>query len=661
MFQYNPFALPPLFSALLIITIGSYVLVRNPQSEKHRSLFYFCLSCFIWLIFYTGIYLSTDKEQVVRLAKYAGFGVLFIPFTNLYFNLTLLQLKKTGFLICILIAILCFWVLMLYDQFYIGVYKYSWGYYPKVGPMHTPFLVMYISTWLYGLLLLHREMMGKKRRQDSSSYYQIRNVFLAWCGAFLGIVDFLPKYSVPIYPFAYIVALYWVFISALSLMQNKLSRRVQYVSRQFLIYSFFLVMIVLMQVFNYSVSNILSTHIEQFNKTNSLYFGALILGLIFIPLLNKLEKIVDSYFFYEFYSRESRYTKITQNILTSKALEDYNKFIIGSIYEHFKIIKISLYVWDDRLNICELRCTCDWGRYDEVNANIALDIYDDLLICLSTNRYIALDSFYNYKVNEGIKSRIISWMLKSGARLCIPIKREKYYGFLLFGEKESGMSYYKNEIDELLSITDMISIVAKTNHLVMSQNQMSSTLNFLQDISSRDSMTKLFNHSKSKELLNDIVSSCLGSSVPITVLIVDIDDFKKINDSRGHPVGDKVILSFSSLLLKAINNMQSTMSFAGRIGGEEFIVVLGGVDINDGELIARRLVTLVREDRVEVYGSEPVNYTVSIGISACPQYSNSVDDLILRADEMMYLAKQRGKNCVYSVAKHQIGMVQKYP
>jgi two-component system cell cycle response regulator len=127
----------------------------------------------------------------------------------------------------------------------------------------------------------------------------------------------------------------------------------------------------------------------------------------------------------------------------------------------------------------------------------------------------------------------------------------------------------------------------------------------------------------------------------LCALLIDVDHFKEINDKRGHAAGDVVLANLGKLLTSEIRKVD----FAGRWGGEEFVILLSGSDREGGQLVAERVRAAVANTRIEDEAGEPIPVTVSIGIAF--YYSGEgIESLLGRADAGMYLAKSAGRNRV---------------
>jgi diguanylate cyclase (GGDEF)-like protein len=123
--------------------------------------------------------------------------------------------------------------------------------------------------------------------------------------------------------------------------------------------------------------------------------------------------------------------------------------------------------------------------------------------------------------------------------------------------------------------------------------------------------------------------------------MIDIDNFKKFNDNLGHLAGDMLLRELGHLIKKNIREID----IAARYGGEEFIIILPYVDIENTLIIARRIQTALASLTLPIEIPEAFGkVTVSIGLALCPLNANSPEQLIKKADEMLYKAKRTGKN-----------------
>ena len=158
----------------------------------------------------------------------------------------------------------------------------------------------------------------------------------------------------------------------------------------------------------------------------------------------------------------------------------------------------------------------------------------------------------------------------------------------------------------------------------------------------RDPLTKVYNKKFFLDRIQSEYSYAERHRLPLTLLFLDIDRFKSINDTYGHPAGDAVLNDLAALIARSLRNED----VLARYGGEEFAVICRNLDLSNAHILAERIRSAVAEHKFEARGSAlPV--TVSIGVARAPDARvRSAGDLIVIADETMYEAKRSGRNRV---------------
>ena len=163
-----------------------------------------------------------------------------------------------------------------------------------------------------------------------------------------------------------------------------------------------------------------------------------------------------------------------------------------------------------------------------------------------------------------------------------------------------------------------------------------------QQASLTDGLTGAYNRLAFDTHLQKLVERHTISPTSCAMLMLDIDNFKQINDRYGHPVGDRVLMA----LVQRCRTLIRQDDLLARYGGEEFVVVLHGASLRQGLKKARAIckdVAAMRYGIDEQHPHETIAFTVSIGVSAL-QPGDTVEDVIARADKTLYAAKHRGKN-----------------
>jgi two-component system, cell cycle response regulator len=162
-----------------------------------------------------------------------------------------------------------------------------------------------------------------------------------------------------------------------------------------------------------------------------------------------------------------------------------------------------------------------------------------------------------------------------------------------------------------------------------------------------DTLTGLHNRRYLERHLAKLVGQAVEREQPLSVLVIDIDHFKAINDGHGHAGGDEVLREFARRIQKAVRGID----IACRLGGEEFVVAMPDTDASLALLVAERLRQKIAEEGFDVPGTaQPITVTASIGIASLQTDEDSPDGLVKRADEALYRAKRSGRNRVAAAA-----------
>ncbi|MCD1646443.1 sensor domain-containing diguanylate cyclase [Marinobacter adhaerens] len=172
--------------------------------------------------------------------------------------------------------------------------------------------------------------------------------------------------------------------------------------------------------------------------------------------------------------------------------------------------------------------------------------------------------------------------------------------------------------------------------------------NELEEMATRDPLTGLFNRREMSRVLEEELERARRYQRPMAVLWVDFDHFKDINDTFGHAAGDSVLRSISRLLLGSVRSVDSI----GRFGGEEFVIVLPEMDFEEAQETAERLRRKVAEEPQPLGNDQTVPLTISVGVAVYPDHGQTASTLCAAADKAMYLAKERGRNCVAMAHLH---------
>jgi len=236
------------------------------------------------------------------------------------------------------------------------------------------------------------------------------------------------------------------------------------------------------------------------------------------------------------------------------------------------------------------------------------------------------------RVPQGPRSRY-----RTGSFISAPLKlRDRTIGVINLADK-TGTSPFSERDLEVLSVIGAYVTVAIERTAYRQKNEE------LRKICITDPLTGLLNRRYFQERLIEEVERSRRHRLPVSLMMIDVDDFKGINDTFGHPGGDEflktLVLSFR-LHIRAID-------VAARYGGEEFTIILPQTNKQDASIIAERICKgIERSESLQERVKGQAASTVSIGLATYPDDAATPDELIRRADEALYRAKAQGKNRV---------------
>ncbi len=231
-----------------------------------------------------------------------------------------------------------------------------------------------------------------------------------------------------------------------------------------------------------------------------------------------------------------------------------------------------------------------------------------------------------------------------------------FYGFLVFFfcmiiPQTMIMIYYAERQHIALAIFTLIyipTIILLSKSLYNSQlsaiknnDALNLSVHKLHILSTIDSLTNIYNRRYFFEMAQNLISIALREQKVVSLLMLDIDFFKDINDEHGHQAGDFILVSLS----KEVKSIMRESDIFGRVGGEEFAVLLHNTAHDGAQVIAEKIRKTI-ENKTFLYNGTPIKLTVSIGISVLDESSKSVEILYKKADKRLYQAKREGRNRV---------------
>ena len=200
------------------------------------------------------------------------------------------------------------------------------------------------------------------------------------------------------------------------------------------------------------------------------------------------------------------------------------------------------------------------------------------------------------------------------------------------------------EIDDNIFIVEILKDITKNGNVLhkITENTKSveELISFINEKVVKDDLTGLYNHRYINERLPLDVKRGEVSKQPLSIIMADIDFFKKVNYKYGHIIGDMILSDFSNLILKSIGN---SSHWAGRYGGEEFIIVLNDTNLKNAYIFAENIRKQL-ENVTFIYNNININITASFGIYSITDYNVDISDLLSKVGRNLCQAKASGRN-----------------
>ncbi|NRW03939.1 diguanylate cyclase (GGDEF)-like protein [Clostridium beijerinckii] len=156
----------------------------------------------------------------------------------------------------------------------------------------------------------------------------------------------------------------------------------------------------------------------------------------------------------------------------------------------------------------------------------------------------------------------------------------------------------------------------------------------------KDELTGLYNRRYINERLPVDINYMKISKMPLSIIMADIDFFKKVNDQYGHIIGDKILIDFSDLILKSVRGKSD---WVGRFGGEEFIIILNYTEAKNAYKVAEKIRKVLENTSFNYDGIE-IKITASFGVYEASDEDVNIYDLLSKVDKNLYKAKASGRN-----------------
>lgn len=217
-------SLEAFITALLLISLGILVFIKNKESEANIAFSFLCLSASVWQLSYAFAYSSVDAVVALKFFRIGYTGVVFIAVTYLHFSSSFLGISHARkFVIISYLGGVIFAILLMFSDLIIsGVHSYKWGFFPKAGQFHPLFLIFFLGLINSSLALLGYFYFFKQRTLTLIRQQQLKYILLALGIFTIACVDFIPNYGIEIFPFGFIPATIFIAIISYAIVRYRL-------------------------------------------------------------------------------------------------------------------------------------------------------------------------------------------------------------------------------------------------------------------------------------------------------------------------------------------------------------------------------------------------------------------------------------------------------
>jgi diguanylate cyclase (GGDEF)-like protein len=252
--------------------------------------------------------------------------------------------------------------------------------------------------------------------------------------------------------------------------------------------------------------------------------------------------------------------------------------------------------------------------------------------------------------SQGADVIISDWLMPGieGPELCRLVRQHHgpYTYFVLltaFGDRSHALEGMQAGADDYLSKTldvdDLNLRLIAAERVSGLHKRLAEQDSRLRALAEVDQLTQLANRHKSTETLTHLLALARRQHVPFSLVVLDVDHFKQVNDRFGHAVGDEVLRRLGSVLRRSFRDED----VVARWGGEEFVVGMYGMGCSDGVTRLYRVLDAVRHEPFTSLDGEPFNVSFSAGIAEFPSHGLDLQSLYHSSDEALYGAKESGR------------------
>lgn len=617
---------------LICFSLTLFVYWRS-NGEKNIVLFANMLSmATVWLFGSLMVNISKTAESALLWSRILHIGaVLVVPaFFHFAWDFTKTSKSRTWFLVPLTYATSAFILLWLFDPSFItDVAKaeyIGWAYQP--GPLYNLYIAEFSLASLYGIIsvfVTFKKSQGYKRQK--AKYFLLCLSLASIAGISYFLISIIDSIKIP--PVDNIITIVFSTTFTYAMLTYRLVDIRIAISKIIVFLAYFVGL-----TLGYSGISILFIWLfarEIFSKGFSapLLIAVLpftIFVAAFPPLRHGIMQHVDTIVYGRGYNYRKIINETTGALVSILDLRELLGYLTDTISKNLRPQRLYLFVKEGEMfNV--RACS------GVMSTSLKLPADNPLVNYLEGEQQALLA--WEFESKNPHKKKIISTLNKLHAEAIVPLfVNNRLTGFLALDAKQSGKSYSPQDFEVLNAIATSAAIALQNAHLYQE--------------AITDGLTGLYHHKYFQSRIKEELDRAITFRFPLAVIMLDIDYFKKINDTHGHQIGDQVLKELSKIIM---NNLR-LFDIIARYGGEEFAILLPSMGEESAAKHFKKATTIAQRLRQEVqknkFTENQLDVTISLGVALFDGKDDAMTPrtLINEADEQLYRAKESGRNKV---------------
>ncbi|MFA6217133.1 MAG: ATP-binding protein [Candidatus Omnitrophota bacterium] len=454
MFKFNPYAIPPLITALFCLIIGAFVYLKNRKSSANRAFGILGFSCFLWNLGYFMSYISTAEKSAYFWCQFAYLGIAFITPATYHFSVAFVKIPQKNRIITFFYLLAFIFALLTRTSLLVnGVTMHYWGYHTKIGVLHNIFLIF----WITPLIMAFRNLrLGYLSARLALERQRAKYMFWAISFGYLGGLDYLAHYGIEIYPIGFAPVIIFILATAYAIVRYRIMDISIVITRA----AVFLAVYSIVLGIPFILSAVLKEWFMRHLGTNwwmGPFSSLVMLGTIGPFVYVYLEKKAESILLREQRRYQETLKHVAVDLSRIRNLQKLIDYIAQTVTEVVRISHAIIYVLDAKKKVFLLKA----GTHVKDSQPQSIEHKNILISWLEKNKEPLVYEEIKHQAEDNSKQdfkKLEEQMRKLNAAVIVPcFLQDKIFDILILGEKLSGKIYNS---DDLLNFSFLASEAA---------------------------------------------------------------------------------------------------------------------------------------------------------------------------------------------------------